>query len=76
MSFQGKGNKMFLIEYDTGVYINAEEITWMDVSKGMVLFRISSDHERFEVGEDYNEHFLKQLKHLDRNKHAELNKTL
>ena len=67
---------MFLIEYDTGVYINAEEITWMDVSIGMVLFRISSDNERFEVGQDYNEHFLKQLKYLDLNKHAELNKTL
>tara|TARA_R110000823_G_scaffold107462_1_gene226252 strand:- start:271 stop:474 length:204 start_codon:yes stop_codon:yes gene_type:complete len=67
---------MFLIEYDTGVYINAEEITWMDVSKGMVLFRISSDSKRFDVSEDYNEHFLSQLKYLDLNKHAELNKTL
>ena len=67
---------MFLIEYDTGVYINAEEITWMDVSRGMVLFRISSDSKRFDVGENYNEHFLKQLKYLDLNKHVELDKTL
>tara|TARA_R110002153_G_scaffold46506_1_gene131366 strand:+ start:646 stop:849 length:204 start_codon:yes stop_codon:yes gene_type:complete len=67
---------MFLIEYDTGVYINAEEITWMDVSRGMVLFRISSDNERFEVDQNYNESFLSQLKFLDLNKCAKLHTTL
>ena len=60
---------MFSIQYAKGQFINAEEISVMDVlnPSGFIFFKLRNDDFNFRVEKDYKESFLNEFKNLDDN---------
>ena len=66
---------MFLIEYEEGVYINAEQINWMKIKKEFISFTLIGDMESvFMVLEDYQQTFANHLQKLNSNINSVENK--
>jgi|TARA_R110000796_G_scaffold63616_1_gene147300 hypothetical protein len=61
---------MFLIEYAKKQFINAEEVTTLDIdtNSGFIFLTIKNHTRNFMVSKDYEESFLNDLKTLDANK--------
>ena len=59
---------MFLIEYEEGVYINAEMINWVEVDKGSVEFTLTGDTVGvYRVCKDHQECFVNHLQGFNTN---------
>tara|TARA_R110000851_G_scaffold320310_1_gene485104 strand:+ start:216 stop:434 length:219 start_codon:yes stop_codon:yes gene_type:complete len=60
---------MFLIQYDKGQFINAEELVRMDIcnESGFVIFNVKNNNRNIRVEKDYEESFLNEFKNLDDN---------
>ena len=60
---------MFLIQYNKGYFVNAEEIITMSTcsDSGFIFFHVKNDTHSFRVIKDYEESFLNALKTLDDN---------
>lgn len=59
---------MWLIEYDTGKFVNAEQIVRLDMSsKGVVWFWLEDDFGGYRVAAEFTELFLNNLQALDNN---------
>jgi hypothetical protein len=60
---------MFLIEYDENMFVNGENIDWMNIDKnGIVSFTVAGDTENaFFVNALLNDSFLNNLQAIDGN---------
>ena len=60
---------MFSIEYDKGQFINAEDISTLDIfnPSGFIFFQRKNSDFDFKVKKDYEESFLNEFKNLDNN---------
>jgi hypothetical protein len=59
---------MFLIEYEKGLFVNAEEINRVRLMDGGISFCIGPcGNDVFYVGENYRETFCNHLQAINRN---------
>tara|TARA_R110002124_G_scaffold92696_2_gene235413 strand:- start:4096 stop:4299 length:204 start_codon:yes stop_codon:yes gene_type:complete len=63
---------MFLIEYGTGDYINAENISYVDIGEDYICFDLTHDRERYHVSHRLHQAFLNELKYFNKNKCTKL----
>jgi len=59
---------MFLIEYDNGLFVNANEISWVDVKAGSARFTLKGESSNiYAVGADHCKTFFNHLQALNDN---------
>lgn len=59
---------MFLIEYNVGYFINAEEIKEIWFNKKNIHFGVKNDNETsYKVGDDYRYTFLNSIDAINKN---------